>query len=144
MILGDETYQAIVDQIMQHDLTGYDVYLVGSVTKRNARDLDVAIVGPWDYERLAAIFESLSGVKYLDLSWCANAPETYSWYDAPRRVANRKWIGLDASPRKKSSGQLFGGFIQNNVTLPTVKSKMRKYIDITPILIIQNGEQIYF
>ena len=143
MILGDEQYQSIINQILQHDFTGYDVYLVGSILHGNANDLDVVVVGDWDYERLAAIFEPLNAVAKLDLSWVENAIE-FGHSTIPTFEMYRKWIGLNASPKRKSSGQLVGGFLQSKMKLPTVKSKIRKYEVKQPIQLIQNGEQIYF
>lgn len=144
MILGDETYNGIIDQILQHDLTGYDVYLVGSILHGEANDLDVVVIGHWDYDRLEAIFEPLKAVAKLDLYWQSEYPFEWGQSVIPTFQMYRKWIGLDASPLKKSKGQLVGGFLQSKMKFPTVKSKIRKYEVKEPIQLIQNGEQIYF
>lgn len=143
MILGNEQYQAIIDQVLQHDLTGYDVYLMGSIIRGVANDLDVMIVGPWDYERLAAIFEPLSGVKYLDLYYSDQPPLAYQHSDLPQREKSIQWIGEDAHPRKKV-GQLLGGFVVRHFAVPNGKAKTLKHKYAEPILLVQNGEQIYF
>ena len=143
MTLGDEQYQHIIDQVLQHDLTGYDVYLMGSITRGAAKDLDVAIVGEWDYERLAAIFEPLSAVSALDLYYQAVPPIAYDASMQPQGFRSIQWIGLDAHPAKKR-GQLLGGFVVRTFTVPNGKAKTLKHKLAEPILLIQNGEQIYF
>ena len=67
MRLGDAKFKEIINAISQYDLTGYDVYVVGSIIRgRAANDLDVVIVGEWDHDRLASIFEPLNEIeKYL-------------------------------------------------------------------------------
>ena len=144
MRLGDAEYQAIIDQVLAYDLTGYDVYLMGSIIRGKANDLDVVIVGPWDYERLRALFEPLSGIDRLDLYYSDEPPLAYSHGDWPSRQLSVQWIGENANPRIQSRGQLLDGFLQRHFTIPNGKAKTLKHEYAEPILLVQNGEQVYF
>lgn len=145
MILGDAKFKEAIDRILEHDLTGYDVYVVGSIIRgKNSNDLDVIIVGEWDRERLESIFEPLHDTENLDLYFQTEPP--LAWGCGSRRVRQRQmtWLGDGASLRKRSKGVEMGKFLLRWCNLPTPKSHARGYKYVEPLLVIQNGEQIYF
>jgi hypothetical protein len=145
MILGDAKYQELVSAILQYDLTGYDVYITGSIIRgRAAKDLDVVIVGEWDHDRLASIFEPLNEIKELDLYFQEVPPLAYSAGSTLQRGRQLQWLGDSASLKKRSEGVEMGKFQLKWFTVPTPKSKARGYNYAEPLMIIQNGEQIYF
>lgn len=145
MRLGDAKFEELVNAILQYDLTGYDVYIVGSIIRgRDANDLDVVIVGEWDHDRLASIFEPLNEIKELDLYFQDVPPLAYSKGSTLQRGRQLQWLGDDASLKKRSEGVEMGKFQLKWFTVPTPKSKARGYTYVEPLLVIQNGEQIYF
>lgn len=62
MYLGDPKFNTIFDRLLTHDLTGYDVYLMGSILRGRANDIDIIIVGDWDYDRLSVIFKDMKTI----------------------------------------------------------------------------------
>lgn len=145
MILGDAKFQELVSAILQHDLTDYDVYIVGSIIRRRAaQDLDVVVVGKWDHDRLASIFEPLNEIKELDLYFQEEVPLTWGAGSRRQRQKQMQWLGDGASLQKRSEGVELGKFQVKWHVTPTPKSKARGYAYVEPLMIIQNGEQIYF
>lgn len=145
MILGDAKFKELVNAISEYDLTGYDVYVVGSIIRgRAANDLDVVIVGEWDHDRLASIFEPLNEIKELDLYFRSEEPFAYSAGSRLLRYRALSWLGDGANLRRKSRGVQLGKFQLRWYTVPTPKAKARGYTYAEPLMIIQNGEQIYF
>lgn len=144
MILGDTKFTELLNAVLAQDLGHYDVYLAGSIIRGKAKDLDVFIVGEWDYDVARRIALGLEPYTEIDLYFREEPPRNYQANDRPYRVKSTQWIGENPNARKRSKGQFNKGFLTRWFELPNGKANTLKHSLAQPIHVIQNGQQIYF
>lgn len=144
MILGDAKFTELLNAVLAQELGQYDVYLGGSIIRGKARDLDVFMVGEWDYEVARAIALGLEPYRKIDLYFQEEPPQAYQANDLPHRVRSTQWIGENPTGKWQAKGQFNRGFLTRWFALPNGKSTTQGHAAVEPIHVIQNGEQIYF
>jgi hypothetical protein len=70
MILGDKEFQQAYQPIFNLDWTGYDLYLVGSLTgSESSNDIDATIVGPYNPPKVLELLKGVEACGPWDISY---------------------------------------------------------------------------
>lgn len=151
MILGDEEFQQAYQPIFNLDWTGYDLYLVGSLTNaESSNDIDAIIVGPYDPPKVLELLKGVEQCGPWDIAYCGETYENYRMGDPVKMVPlgkSKDRFKPKGNPRKDSNGR--PGRWQDGIywiqwELPCAKriANPERYAD--DIVLIQNGQQLYF
>tara|TARA_R100001198_G_scaffold96701_1_gene87917 strand:+ start:4709 stop:5167 length:459 start_codon:yes stop_codon:yes gene_type:complete len=152
MILGDTEFQQAYQPIFDLDWTGYDLYLVGSLTNaESSNDIDAIIVGPYDPPKVLELLKGVEQCGPWDIAYYGEVYQPYQMGDPARMVPLGKSKDSrkpgKGNPKKSSNGTR--GVWQEGIywlhwELPCAKriANPERYAD--DIQLIQNGQQLYF
>lgn len=151
MILGDKEFKQAYQPIFNLDWTGYDLYLVGSLTNsESSNDIDAIIVGPYDPPKVIELLKGVEACGPWDIAYYGEVYQPYQMGDPVRMVPlgkSKDRRRLSANPKKSSDGT--PGAWQEGIywlkwELPCAKriANPERYAD--DIQLIQNGQQLYF
>lgn len=152
MILGDKEFQQAYQPIFDLDWTGYDLYLVGSLTNsESSNDIDATIVGPYDPPKIIELLKGVEACGPWDISYEGEVYKPWRIGD-PRRMVpmgkskDRRKPGK-GNPKKSSDGR--PGAWQDGIywlqwELPCLKMIQNPERYSEEIQLIQKGKQLYF
>ena len=149
MRLNDEEFWGYVELIMDLDWRDYDLTIFGGITGNwDTLDIDACIWGEYDPVHIKYLLEEMKKLGPWD-AYYSTHPDGKDWdYSKPPITVNM------AKPVDRISARAnarFGGVWQEglywlNFRLPNKKMKQRgpEYQYGKPIILIQNGQQLYF
>ena len=151
MILGDKEFQQAYQPIFDLDWTGYDLYLVGSLTNsESSNDIDATIVGPYDPPKILELLKGVEACGPWDIAYNSEVYEPWRIGDPTRMVpmGKSKQSKFErGNPRKSSNGtpgQWQDGIYWLKWELPCDKQMKNPERYADEIQLIQNGQQLYF
>ncbi len=151
MILGDKEFQQAYHPIFNLDWTGYDLYLVGSLTgSESSNDIDATIVGPYDPPKILELLKSMEACGPWDVAYYGTTYEPWRIGDSTRMVPmgkSKQSKHPRGNPRKSSDGkpgQWQDGIYWIKWELPSDKQMKNPERYADEIQLIQNGQQLYF
>jgi hypothetical protein len=146
MILGDKEFQQAYQPIFNLDWTGYDLYLVGSLTgSESSNDIDATIVGPYNPPKVLELLKGVEACGPWDISYEGEVYKPWRIGDKPRRVPAGECRDRHKSGKgNQRKGVWQDGIFWNHFDLPATKqiANPERYAD--EIQLIQNGQQLYF
>lgn len=151
MILGDQEFQQAYQPIFDLDWTGYTLYLVGSLTNSESiNDIDAVIVGPYDPPKVLELLKGVEQCGPWDISYGGTKPRTWKPGDPAVRVPSGKSkdrLKPRGNPRINQNGKRGvwqDGIYWNHFDLPCAKRIANPERYGVDIVLIQDGEQLYF
>lgn len=151
MKLGDNEFNTAYQPIFDLDWTGYDLYLVGSLTNsESSNDIDAIIVGPYDPPKILELLKGMEACGPWDVAYYGTVYQPWIVGDPTRMIPmgkSKQSKFPKGNPRKSSNGTL--GVWQDGIywiswELPCKKRIVNPERYADDITLIQNGQQLYF
>jgi len=112
----------------------------GILFDRPTQDIDCAIIGPYEPQRLAMLMKRMRELGPWDVCWTADPDAVRTDGQVQKRVVLAKEMFMQPNHSSKYSWK--DGLLWFYFTLPTKKQLARKEFG-EPVCLIQNGAPIY-
>ena len=142
MTIHDNEYKGYVELIMDLDWEGYDLWLVGGILSHDTKDIDVVINGPYDPPKIIALMEECKKMGPWDITYSTVRPLEDPYEPRVIQIAINR-------PGNRCRNAFGMGAYQHGMCwlplkIPSQKMLQRKNVTYqSPVLLIQNGQQIY-
>ena len=142
MTIHDDEYNGYVELIMDLDWEGYDLWLVGGILSHDTQAIDVVINGPYDPPKIITLMEECKKMGPWDITYTKDRPLEDPYEPRMIHVAVNR-------PGKRCRNAFGMGAHQHGLCwlplqIPSQKMLQRKTVTYQqPVLLIQNGQQIY-
>ena len=145
MKLGDTEFNTAYQPIFDLDWTGYSLYLVGSLTNsESSNDIDAIMSGPYDPPRVLELLKGVEQCGPWDIAYRGETYITYNMGDPAMRVAYGKSKDRLKARGNQRKGVWQDGIFWNHFDLPCAKRIANPERYGADIVLIQDGEQLYF